>query len=155
MLDIDLVRSMLGGWRDDPLSAGLVARELALAMIRTHLGSGRDVVVPQYLSRPGFAETLEATAGSRGARFVEVVLRTDAAAAERRFAERAADAANADGADGADIHGPFVGSSMGDVVEGHAAYVDGRPRAIVVAPAPGEEFVSVSALEAVLSRRSG
>jgi predicted kinase len=48
-LDIDRVRRMIGGWRDDPSSAGRAARALALAAAETHLATGHDVVVPQYL----------------------------------------------------------------------------------------------------------
>ena len=36
-LDIDLVRDMLGQWRSDPHSAGLLARAAVLAAARVHL----------------------------------------------------------------------------------------------------------------------
>lgn len=88
-LDIDAVRAMLGGWHDDLPAAGLAARELAIAAITVHLGSGRDVVVPQYLRRVEFIERLEATAAGCGAVFVETALLIDAATAAERFQERA------------------------------------------------------------------
>ncbi|HTI20015.1 MAG TPA: AAA family ATPase, partial [Kutzneria sp.] len=44
-LDIDVLRAQLGRWQDDLESAGLVARDLAVAMARTHLLAGHDVVV--------------------------------------------------------------------------------------------------------------
>ena len=54
VLDIDQVRGMLGRWLDQPTDAGVLARDLALAMARTQLDAGRDVVVPQYLGRLEF-----------------------------------------------------------------------------------------------------
>jgi predicted kinase len=87
-LDIDQVRSMLGGWRDHPATAGLLAREIALVAARTHLASGRDVVVPQFLGRPEFIEQLEGLAGDVGAAFHEVVLLDTKPNLLRRFADR-------------------------------------------------------------------
>ena len=55
-LDIDLVRGQLGGWRDDPGTAGLAARAIALTAARTHLSQGHDVVIPQLLCRPGIQD---------------------------------------------------------------------------------------------------
>ncbi len=66
-LDIDVLRAMLGGWQNDLPSAGLAARDLAIAAITVHLGSGRDVVLPQYLRRVEFIEQLQATAERCGA----------------------------------------------------------------------------------------
>lgn len=73
-LDIDVVRGLLGSWADNPHEAGLAARRLALAMIRTHLRQGHSVVVPQYLARVDFILELEALAGEMNTPFVEVVL---------------------------------------------------------------------------------
>ncbi len=36
--DVDRIRAMLGGWRTNPGEAGPLAREIALAAARTHLG---------------------------------------------------------------------------------------------------------------------
>lgn len=71
-LDIDVIRHQLGGWFDRPLDAGLAARRLALSMIDSHLGTGHDVVVPQFLARVEFIDQLEAAARTAGAVFVEV-----------------------------------------------------------------------------------
>lgn len=82
-LDIDVVRSMLGRWIDTPTDAGLAARALAVAMIRTHLAAGHDVVVPQFLGRVDFVVELAAVAAGAGVPFVELALtagRDDAAA---------------------------------------------------------------------------
>lgn len=63
-LDLDRLWTMLGGWAADLTATGLAARELALAMARVQLDAGRDVIVPQYLGRPGFIDQLAAVGGS-------------------------------------------------------------------------------------------
>lgn len=73
-LDVDRVRSLLGGWAQHPSEAGLLARELSLGMARTHPGGGRHVVVPQHLGRLTFIEQLEHTAGQTGADFGELLV---------------------------------------------------------------------------------
>lgn len=90
-LDIDVVRGMLGAWSEQPTEAGLAARALALEMARTHLGAGRDVVVPQLLARPEFIEQLEGLADECGARFVEVALIVDVETSRAAFSARAHD----------------------------------------------------------------
>lgn len=59
-LDIDWLRGLLGQWRADAHSAGLLARAIALAAARVHLAAGHDVVVPQFLGRREFIRQLEA-----------------------------------------------------------------------------------------------
>lgn len=87
-LDIDLVRDMLGQWRSDPHSAGMLARAAVLAAARVHLGAGHDVVIPQFLGRLAFVEQAEALAGEVGAAFCMVVLLDTEANSLRRFARR-------------------------------------------------------------------
>lgn len=87
-LDIDVVRSMLGGWLDQPTQAGLLARRLALAMAGAHLSSARDVVVPQFLGRLDFVLALEQLCADVGADFIEVALLSNPEDAARRFARR-------------------------------------------------------------------
>lgn len=89
-MDVDMIRSMLGGWQGALQEAGLAARDIAIAGIRVHLRSGRDVLVAQYLKRPDFIERLDSTARECGAVFVETALTTDARTAQTRFRERAA-----------------------------------------------------------------
>ncbi len=87
-LDIDRVRSLLGGWRADAQAAGSLARAIALAAARVHLTSAHDVIVPQHLGRAEFIEQLERLAIEVGADFREVVLLDDKDQALARFAER-------------------------------------------------------------------
>lgn len=82
-LDIDAIRGRLGRWLDLPTEAGFAARALAISMVSTHLGSGHDVVVPQLLMQHDFISELEAAAVAADARFVELALDIDKAAAVR------------------------------------------------------------------------
>lgn len=90
VLDVDLVREMLGGWFEQPMQSGTLARHLAAAMARTHLESGLDVIVPQYLGRLEFVLTLQQLCHDAGVRFIEVALVSNQADAVRRFEQRSA-----------------------------------------------------------------
>jgi predicted kinase len=101
-LDVDLIRALLGDWKTRPADAGVAARRLALTMARSHLESGHDVIVPQFLARPEFIEQLAATAAVAGARFVEIALilnRPDAIAAFERRSARPDSTAHRDAAE--------------------------------------------------------
>jgi predicted kinase len=87
-LDLDLVRSLLGGWRGEPEAAGIRARAMGLEMTRTHLQEGHDVVIPQLLARLPYLLALESLASDVGAAFHELVLLDSPEASERRFRER-------------------------------------------------------------------
>lgn len=87
-LDVDLVRDLIGRWRDEPHAAGLLARGIALAAARTHLDTGHDVVVPQFLARPAFVEQLADLAQDLGIAFHEIVLLDSLDNVLRRFADR-------------------------------------------------------------------
>lgn len=138
-LDIDVVRGLLGEWLNQPLEAGLLARRVALAMAQVVLGEGRDVVVPQFLGRPGFIGELEALARRLAVEFVEVVLLDEAEVAVARLAHRAA--------------GPMTGTQrdahllldrdggLGAVAEMHdrlQVVLAERPGARRVVPVPGD-----------------
>jgi len=125
-LDVDDVRATLGQWEADPHAAGLLARAMAVAMARTHLASGHDVVVPQYVARPRFAGELEAVAREAGTAFREVVLTDARAAAVARGLGRSDDA-----------------EGMVDRLE---EYVRSRPRAEVVRTRAGDEEGAYAAL---------
>jgi predicted kinase len=87
-LDVDGLKHALGGWRDDLFASGTHARQLALALARTQLDAGHDVVMGQYLARTPFIEALEGTAHEHGARFHELVLDLDAESLAERLDER-------------------------------------------------------------------
>jgi predicted kinase len=93
-LDLDTVRGMLGRWRDDPIQAGLLARSLTLAMARTHLEAGYDVIIPQFLGRPQFIAQAEQVAAEAGVPFLEFVLMDGRDSSVRRFQRRTATAAS-------------------------------------------------------------
>jgi predicted kinase len=88
VLDVDVVRGLLGRWAEAPEQAGLLARDLALAMARTHLAAGHDVLVPQFLGRPDFVLALEQVAVAGGDAFVEIALLVPPARAAERLRRR-------------------------------------------------------------------
>ncbi|WP_150462079.1 AAA family ATPase [Nesterenkonia ebinurensis] len=89
VVDIDTIRGSLGHWEDDPVAAGLAARQLALSMCGTHLSAGRDVIVPQFLQRAEFIDELAAAANDVGADFLECCLVSSPEQAAAQFAARA------------------------------------------------------------------
>lgn len=87
LLEIDAIRVAMGGWQDHEESK-LLARRLALAMARAHLQAGHDVVIPQFLGRTEFIDTLDELARSVPAQFVELLILDDRHEVEKRFLER-------------------------------------------------------------------
>lgn len=134
-LDVDVVRSLLGRWADDPAAAGVAARAMAIEMAQVHLRAGYDVVVPQYLGRTPFLESLEALAGMADARFIELVLWDEPAAAAARFAER----------------GPIHGEADFDEVFARLDEIlAARPGAVVVRTTAGDVDGAYAAVLAAL-----
>ena len=88
-LDIDVLKHSLGQWQAALPASGITARRLAIALIREHLGSGRDVIVGQFLARTEFIEELETLAGVHDASFVELVLSVDQEVLLSRLQRRA------------------------------------------------------------------
>lgn len=74
-LDIDVLRTALGGWAEQPASKA-VARDLGFAMAARHLAGGYDVVLPQLVVRADVVTAIEAIA-SPPASLQEVVLVAD------------------------------------------------------------------------------
>jgi predicted kinase len=87
-LDVDQVRTLIGGWRTDFGRAGTLVRPVATAMATAHLGGGHDVVFPQYLGRLDEIARFEAAAAEAGAGFREIVLTDDREEAVARFYRR-------------------------------------------------------------------
>jgi predicted kinase len=134
-LDVDRVRGLLGRWKDDPYAAGLAARAIALAAARVHLSAGHDVVIPQFLARPGFLDQLAQLAAETRADFHELVLMPGKWAALRRFAERTAASDDPVHRDAAEQVGDGDLERMYDAL---LALVATRPGAIVVPARDGE-----------------
>src|SRR5262245_52193339 len=93
VIDVDLLRTQLGGWQEHDESKA-VARDLAAALARAHLTDGFDVLVPQYVGRPAFLARLRGLADDAGTAFVEVVLTDDPGQIAERFRARRAELAN-------------------------------------------------------------
>lgn len=93
-LDIDRWRRFLGGWREQPLVANSLARDLGLGAARAHLAGGHDVVVPQYQGRVDQLARFAQVAAEAGADYVEFVLLDSKDRILERFAARTAAAAD-------------------------------------------------------------
>ena len=87
-LDIDVLHTLIGGWRDPEQDTHSLARPLGKALAAAHLGRGHDVVLPQNITRLSEVEAFERIALEQGAEFREVVLLDDRAAAIARFDQR-------------------------------------------------------------------
>ena len=86
--DIDVLRTLIGGWSNDFLKAGALIRPAALGMIEGYLSSGQDVVLPQLLIDPDEISLFEACAVRTNANFIERILMDDAERAVTRFNRR-------------------------------------------------------------------
>lgn len=128
-LDIDVLRGMLGGWRRMRLEAGLAARSMAIAAIRTHLLGGHDVVVPQYVRQTGFIDELAGIARQTSAAFLECALLVDHRSALERFTTRSAGAV---GHGRPDEEGE-LDEPMDATEEAFTRFLRGRPDAVLLA----------------------
>jgi len=86
--DIDVLRTLVGGWQEDFLGAGALVRPAALVLIEAYLRTGHDVVLPQLLVNLEELSRFEGCATRSGAVFVERVLMDDADAVVARFHRR-------------------------------------------------------------------
>ena len=86
--DIDVLRTLIGGWQDDFVGAGALVRPAALAMIGAYLASGHDVLLPQMLINPVEVDLFSACAADAGAEYVERFVMDSAAASVARFERR-------------------------------------------------------------------
>jgi predicted kinase len=133
VLDVDVVRGLLSGWIDTPTTAGLLARELALAMCATHLGAGYDVLVPQFLGRPEFVVALEEAAREAGVPFVEIALLLPPERAAERVAKRSAASARREHADAGALLEPEGGASaLAEMEHRLITVLDDRPATLRV-----------------------
>lgn len=157
--DVDVLRTLIGGWADDFEAAGGLIRPAALAMIEAYLASGHDVVFPQLLVNPAELARFEACATRTGARFVERFLMDDVEQAIARFGRRG-ETGNRD--PWHDQVRAIVASSGGSqaLVRYHDALLqllEERPQALVIPCAEGAveatyERLLASLLDSVPSR---
>jgi predicted kinase len=150
VLDVDIVRGLLGAWTKEPTRAGLLARDLALVMARTHLRGGRDVVVPQFLARLDFIEALASLAAELDVRFVEIALVVDLSVAARRLAHRALHPSRPEDSDAATLLARQGGpESLRDLQAQLGAVLVARPDTLRLA-ADGDLDSTLRALRGVL-----
>jgi len=83
--DIDRLRGLVGGWQTDFATTGAIVRPLALAMIRTHLDGGRDVVLPQMLASEVEQARFRTAALEAGHAYVHLLLQAPSGEAVARF----------------------------------------------------------------------
>ena len=137
--DIDLLRTLIGGWSDDFELAGSLIRPAAIGMIEGYLAGGHDVVLPQLLVDPAEISLFEACATRAGAQFVERLLMDDRERVVERFNRRDATAAVAPWH--AQVRAAVAARGGDDALrEWHAALgalVVDRPGLVVVASSEG------------------
>jgi len=150
-LDIDRLHQLVGGWRDPDNRTHDVLRPVALAMASTHLGGGRDVILPQYLSRLDEIKAFEQVARDQGADFREVVLLQDKEESLARFARRPDDSAwdEHNRRLVADMGGPTMLAAMHDRL---LELLQLRPSTVIVQCAPDEIEESYVALISALEQ---
>ena len=88
--DVDVLRSLIGGWDSDFQKAGALIRPAALAMIQAYLDNSDDVIFPQMLVDPDELARFHACATNVGAEVIECVLMDTANTAVERFHRRGA-----------------------------------------------------------------
>lgn len=153
VLDIDVVRSLLGASTDAPEAAGLAARSLAVAMARTHLRAGHDVIVPQFLAREHFVIDLETLAADEHVAFVEVALITTVDDTLAAFAARSEAAAEPEHRDATLLVERAGGAAA--LAAMHARYtalVECRPAAIRIDATRGDIEASLARITAAIDR---
>lgn len=125
-LDIDVLVGQVGEWREDFSAAFRIARTRGLALAKSHLHDGQDVVVPQLVTIFDQGNPFEVAANEVGAKFVEVALLVDIDEHTRRLAKKepASDVE-------ARIQSSLETSDLVDRIRGHLAeYLHGRPETI-------------------------
>jgi predicted kinase len=150
--DVDVLRTLIGGWQSDFQKAGALIRPAALAMIQAYLDNGYDVVLPQMLLDPDELARFHTCATDVGAEFVECVLMDRADTAVERFYRRGA--TDPDDPWHSQVRAIVADEGGDDVLQrNHAALetlLEGRPDAILINSVDGDvEQTYRALLEAV------
>ena len=150
-IDIDVIRSDLDAWPNEPEAAGRAAREIALHTARAHLETGHDVAIPQLLGRLDFVAQLEALAASVAVPFIEVALQVDRDAVAEVFHRRSAAALDQTHIDAALlIEQSSREDPLGELFDAVEQAVSQRPGTHRLRIVPGNIEATVDALLAVL-----
>jgi predicted kinase len=150
VLDIDIVRGLLGAWMQEPTQSGLIARDLALAMARTHLRGGRDVIVPQFLARLDFVNALAALASELGVSLIEIALIVEPSQAALRFSHRTSNPSRPEDGDAATLLERHGGpGTLHDLQAQLGAVLAARPNTHRL-PADGDPDSTLRAVQNVL-----
>ncbi len=151
--DIDLLRTLVGGWERRFGEAGALIRPAALAMITAYLSGGHDVVLPQLLVRAEELARFEGAASAAGAELVERFVMDSEDAAVARFHRRG----SGDDADPwhdqvrAVVAADGGGSSLRTYHAGLVRLIGQRPGAVVVESIEGDVEATYAALVASLT----
>lgn len=152
--DIDVLRTLVGGWSRDVVAAGALVRSAALARIGVHLGNGHGVVLPQLLTDPSELSRFQSCAARAGARFVERVLMDDPESAIARFRRRGA--SSPDDPWHQQVRGIVAAQGGDDVLAQHHSdllhILAGRPDAEVIRSVEGRIGETYENLVASLGR---
>ena len=146
-VELDTLRTWVGGWRVGDHNLLLAVRSAGLALCSAWLQSGHDVVLPQLVARADHIDWLTDVAGRAGADFVELVLLDDRDDAVRRFGMRG-------GQGGPDHVADVVVPADAELLGYHDALVAGVaswPAAIAVRSRAGDPEQTYAAVLAVLA----
>jgi hypothetical protein len=138
--DVDVLRTLVGGWKLDFARAGVLIRPAALAMIEAYLRNGNDVVFPQMLIDLGELARFEEAAANAGAELDERVLMDTATESVARFHRRGRSEPDDPWHDHVRA---VVAAEGGDAVlaQNHAALerlLEARPNAVLVKSTEGD-----------------
>jgi predicted kinase len=152
-LDIDQVRTLIGGWRQRFTETGEIVRPVALGMAAAHLRGGRDVVMPQVLCQLSEIALFEAAARDNGAAFCQVVLMDTKQQSLERCNRRGEDGAQIWYQQVQEILDQMSGQALvADIHDQLVAVIAARSDAMVVPSIAGAIQQTYEALTAVLDR---
>lgn len=84
-LDIDIIREMIGSWRELPEESAANTKKLAERMAHLYLSDGNDVIIPQIYRKAEYLDALKLVAKEAGAKYYEVLLELPKDEAINRF----------------------------------------------------------------------
>lgn len=138
--DVDVLRTLIGGWQQDFGRAGALIRPAALAMIEAYLANGHDVVFPQMLVNPAELARFESAATNAGAELVErFLMETSATAAVARFGRRGGSGADDEWHEQVRVIVAELGgdAALADYYAGLEGLLSERPNAVLITSVEG------------------